>query len=86
MLNFIEMAGSGVVAMLFLFRLVTVQVVQAAALTAESKDKRSIVRAVPGAQAAFGGRSRQHQRDACSCGTGQRCLTVPDRHSMEQGH
>jgi cell division protein FtsI (penicillin-binding protein 3) len=41
------------IAVLFLFRLVTVQVVQAAALTTESKDKRSIVRAVPGGRGAI---------------------------------
>jgi cell division protein FtsI (penicillin-binding protein 3) len=41
------------IAILFLYRLVTVQVVQAAALTAESKDKRSIVRVVPGGRGAI---------------------------------
>jgi cell division protein FtsI (penicillin-binding protein 3) len=38
------------VALVFLCRLVTVQVVQAAELNRESKDKRSIVRTVPGAR------------------------------------
>ena len=38
------------IALVFLGKLVTVQVVQAAELNRESKDKRSIVRAVPGAR------------------------------------
>src|SRR5690348_7410531 len=40
------------IAVVFFFRLVTVQVVQAATLTTESKDKRSVVRTVPGARGA----------------------------------
>lgn len=38
------------VSLVFLFRLVTVQVVQADELTAESKDKRSVPKTVPGAR------------------------------------